>query len=734
MDRSVQPDQRVRELSNLVLKFRDDLRVSRQQLGGQSCYVIEDPINGHFFRVGEPEYDFISSLDGRRSVQDAIALCAERGTDAITESEAATICRWLVESQLAHTPEAASPDRLWEAARTRATRRRWYALNPLFIRIPLLNPDRLLSAAQPWVGWLASWPFFLLWLPVVLVGLFAVLLHWGEFAAGAQGILAAHNWLPLVAGWAALKLAHETFHGLACKRFGGHVPEYGITLIIFAPVPYADVSTAWRFPSRWQRIFVSAAGMYVELFLAAIAAIVWARSEPGMLAQAAYNLIVTATIGAVVFNGNPLMRFDGYYILADLVDIPNLYSHGQRFLADMARWLFFGTRPQPVPLSAGREWVVRVYAVLALAWRVLVCTSLLVAAYALFHGAGIVLAAAGVVAWYIVPLVQLIRYLARKDHPEPLNFRRAWGVAAGLVIAAYLVFGWVPWPGRASAPGVLDYWPLEIVRCESPGFVRGIHVRSAQRVTADQVLAQLENPELEHEITDLAVLIEQSRLRERGFRSAGEFSAAQVEARFRQTLQSQKAEKEKLLAGLTIRAPIAGVVLGRHLDSFQGAFVQRGTEILAVAGGPPREITLAIDESQARLFAERVGSSVTVYVASAEPIRLQGRLVSVTPYASKRLPHEALGAAAGGPLPVRPHTVSHEGDETALRWELLNPYVEATVRLSSPLPRGIRGGGRVRVSFPVFDETIGEHLLRGLVKWFREKLDQAFAKGAERPL
>ncbi len=193
-------------------------------------------------------------------------------------------------------------------------------------------------------------------------------------------------------------------HGLACARYGGRVRQAGVILVLFVPMAYVDVTSSWRFSSTWQRIVVATAGMYVELMVAAVAALIWSVSSPGAVSDLCFNVLFMAAVSTLLFNANPLMRFDGYYMLSDLVGLPNLASLGRTAVTDLARHGLLGVPSRGLPLTARAHFFVTAYGLAAWCWSLLVAAGLIMGAALLFHGAGIVLAAAGVVLWWGLPL------------------------------------------------------------------------------------------------------------------------------------------------------------------------------------------------------------------------------------------------------------------------------------------------------------------------------------------
>ena len=307
------------------IALRDDIRFRPQTFGGETCYILEDPTSSSFYRIGVAEYTLISLFDGRNTIADAMQYASTvLGRDAFTEQEVAAISRWLVDSGLAKTHTSAEPSRLHRKGEEHRERERWQWLNPIITKIPLFQPETILSRVSPLMMWLTTWPAFLVWVLAVFAAIHQLATHANRLELRLGQLLTPDNWFWLGLIWLGLKIVHELFHGLFCRKYGGEVREAGMVLIAFAPIFYVDVTASWRFPSKWQRILVAAAGMYVEIFIGAVAALVWIHSAPGLVNQLALNVLILSTITTILFNANPLMRFDGYYILSDLIEIPNL--------------------------------------------------------------------------------------------------------------------------------------------------------------------------------------------------------------------------------------------------------------------------------------------------------------------------------------------------------------------------------------------------------------------------
>ena len=362
-------DYQIRDLGRMVLALRNDLIFTPQMIDGQRGYVIEDPLKSKFYRVGIAEYKFISLLDGTTSVADALRLTAATLADeAFTQDEAATICKWLVDSGLAHTPESAQSGRLSDAADKADRAKTMQRINPICVRIPLIRPDRFLDAITPSIGWLFGPVGWTLALILALVAAVQLIVHADRFGSAVNGVFAPSRWIWLGVTWLGLKVVHEIAHGVVCKRYGGSVREGGLMFILLAPLAYVDVTSSWRFSSKWHRIYTAAAGMYIELIVASIAAIVWSHTEVGLLNDMAFNLVLMASLTTLVFNANPLMRFDGYYILSDFLQVPNLYPNGQQYLVYLGRRYLLGLKCASPRWCKGKDAIIKLYGVAAMFW------------------------------------------------------------------------------------------------------------------------------------------------------------------------------------------------------------------------------------------------------------------------------------------------------------------------------------------------------------------------------
>ena len=709
-------DFRTYELRQLRPRLRDDMSCAWQSYGGAECYILEDESRGSFFRIGLPEYTFLSLLDGRTSIGDAITQTVSvLGPDAFDEQQAAVICHWLAESKLL-APDGPGRDN-GEATKADAARvaRR---LNPLSMRLPLGCPEPLLSIFDGLLGGMFSLGGLLLWLAVMVAATWQLAPHSEQLWRESAVILSPHNWLWIALWGVGLKVIHEASHGLACQRFGGRVREAGLVFILLAPVPYVDLTSTWRLP-KWRRIVTSAAGMFAELLIAALAGILWANTTDELLRQHLLQLMLTASVVTLLFNANPLMRFDGYYILADLLELPNLAAHGQQTLIHSTKHWLLGVRTSSPTWPEGRTWLVAAYGVLSALWRTVVSASLIVAAAVWFEGAGIALAAGAVFAWFVQPLWRGLRFVllgSRFERPNRVRFLAITTCAAASL--AWMLTSVTAWHS-ISLPGVVESVDAAIVRAESPGFVEEVCVESGQAVREGDLLVRLSNHELETQRRQLVVEIERSELRSRTFQQVGELAARRAEDDNREGLRTKLAELDRSCDLLLVRAPRAGLVSASDLQSLLGSYVSPGRELLVIGNPDEKEIRVLVSQEQFEAASLSLDRVVHVRLID-DGLATTGTLHKLEPRATTRSPHPALCAGAGGPIATKIAS-SGSAARNCDSQELLEPHVIGYVSLDRAASQLLGSGQLATVRIAESPRPLGHWLLERGERWLTVK-------------
>jgi putative peptide zinc metalloprotease protein len=637
----------------LRIMLRPDLQVKRQLFRGEPWWVVCDGMNQQFFRLRPAAYRFLGRLDGRRTVEDIWKDgVAREPEDTPGQQEIVQLIAQLAEASLIQSERAGDSLRQFAQRQKRQRQQfRQQALNFLFLRIPLLDPDGLLTRLLPVWRVLLSRAGAVAWSVAVLFGLKLAFEHWDELRDHGQGVLAPANlgWLYLAS--IGLKLWHELGHGAICKRFGGEVRTFGVMLMVFLPLPYVDATASHGFRERYARVLTGAGGMIFELFAAAVAMVVWVYTAPGIVNQVAYNIIFLASVSTLVFNLNPLLRFDGYFILCDLIEMPNLGQRANRQLTFLLERYAFGL-PQLTAVGATpREvtWLAS-FGVASALYRVFVLWTVILFLGDRFFGLGLVLAAFGVLMWGVVPLGRFGRYLLTDGRLE-MRRPRVLAVSGFALAALLLLLGVVPMPNRFQMPGVVRADPATAVVSASDGVIAELFVQPGATVAAGEPLLRLENPNLESRRIALVASVEESEARRRYARESLPAQLAALDRRW-EAVRGQLAEVERQQAGLTVRAPHAGRWAAGGVDYPRGLFVPRGAGLGEIVGEGRFVFTAIVSQEEAaRIFSDPI-RQVRVRVAGEAGTTLVSPQWHILPGDQRRLPTAALGWQGGGGIAV----------------------------------------------------------------------------------
>ena len=741
------------EIGQARLRLRDGLRFTLHQNASLPWFLIEDEISGQYFRVGLPEYTLLSVLDGKKSLSEAVAeTSALLGGQAFGERQVANLCRWVIESGLAETDASRASRRIEEKRKKELTQKRISWLNPISFKFPLFNPDAYLTQLHRLTGWMFTVPAAIICSIMIIVAAVLLFAHWDEIFYQRIQTFSSNDFLWIVVSWVALRAIHETAHGLTCKNFGGEVPQTGILLLLLLPLPYVDVTSSWRFGSKYQRILTAAAGMMVELFVAAIAIFIWYQAEPGAIRYHAENVIFVATIGSILFNANPLMRFDGYYILADFVEIPNLYQNGRQYVKQWMKWAFLATAKPKLIESGRRARMIKVYGFLSTIWFFLITVSLMLGAAGLLDGIGLIVALVGAFLWFGIPIIRFVKMFLRSNEEqiEPINRVRFLWMSTACVVALLLA-GWLlPGPSVFTAPVVIEYETQTDVRSEVSGFLKEISVDAGMMVAAGDVIARLENRELELEQKSITVNIREAELRAVTRLNASEIAAWQVEQESLDALNKRLTELNEQLEMLTVLAPHSGVVLSSELDSKAGTFIRPGDSIMEI-GVPSRKRAIAmVKQSDSVWLREKKLKQIRadVEILGTWKETTIGIVDSMQPRAQDHVPHPALAATYGGPLSVIERSQVDESEsvttgmvrgtgrqrrglggelidkanEPYSNLKLVTPRVKVALKLDQESRDRLAPGQIGYAHFRSRNQSLGPYFVSNIYNWFRTRI------------
>jgi putative peptide zinc metalloprotease protein len=671
---------------NLRPRMRPTAQISRQYYRGERWYVVRDPAGNQFHRLSDPAYRFVGLLDGSRTVGEAWDLVGgQLADDAPTQPEVIQILSQLFSANLIETdvtPDSAVVLKRQKMHFKRKMQQRM--MNLLFPRIPVWDPDTFIKTWMPVIRAGLNWVGAVVWLAVIIFAVASIAPMWKELQASAQHAIDPGNWAWLWITFVVVKFIHEMGHAFSCRRFGGEVHEVGIMLLVLVPTPYVDASSAWAFPNKWKRIFVGAGGMIFELFVAAICALIWKATQgsgsAGLVNQLAYNTMLIASVSTIVFNANPLLRYDGYYMLSDFWEIPNLQRKASEYtLGLVKRHIFRVKQQQPLP-PAWQRVQLFVYSIASSCYRIFVSLAI---AYMLFYTlppevkiVGLLMGAGAITMFLCVPAFKLIKYLSTE--PELHRKRgRAWAFTGVVAAAVALLVGVVQFPVTVRAEGVLEAAERSKLFIETPGFVEDIRVKDGDHVNAGDVLMVLVNrqEQLSLEQQEIELEIVQKQIAEA--RAAGDPAYQAFLERQTRLTNNYNIQKDRV-ARLTIKAPITGRLVSPELANMKGSYLPPSQQIAEITASDRLEAFVVIDQGDIERLKSKGGYKAELRVVGDVPtvVSVDERNIRTDPAATNRVRSATLTHAGGGER--APAANDPQGSTTT------TPQFEARITFDNP--------------------------------------------------
>ncbi|HKY73437.1 MAG TPA: efflux RND transporter periplasmic adaptor subunit [Nitrospira sp.] len=692
-------------VASLTPRLRNHANLHRHRYRGQLWYVLHDRSNERFHRFSPAAFAFIGLMDGRRSVQEIWELASTRlGDEAPTQPEVVLLLSQLHASDVLQCdipPDTTELLERYEKQQQRKWQRR--LVNFFAWQFPLIDPERFLQQFVPLVRPFFSWWGTVLWCLIVWPALFVGTAHWTDLTANLVDRLTAPNNLVLL--WLlfpVIKVLHEFGHAFAVKAFGGEVHEMGLMLLVLSPVPYVDASASTAFPNKWQRTIVGGAGMVVELFIAAIALYIWVSVEPGTVRTLAYNTILIASISTVVFNANPLLRFDGYYILADFLEIPNLRQRANTYLGYLCERYLFGTADAHAPHAPNGErmWCVA-YAVSSFVYRVLVVVAIFLYLTDQLFLLGVVFGGMTFFTWFALPLGKGLKYLFTSPRLRRVR-GRAVAVSTAMAAVAVVMLALFPVPFRTRAEGIVWIPDEAFVRAEVDGFVQNVVAEPGATVKPGDLLMVCRDPEITKEVKFLQAQLQEvhARIREQTVADLVKAKMLEEEQRYIEERLARARERE---ADLVIRSKTHGTFVLPKAEDIPGRFMKRGELLAHIVDVNTITVRTIVDQNDIDLIRREM-RTVQVRLAErlAEP--MEATLKRLVPAASEELPSPALGSEGGGQVSLDPR--DPKGQKALKRLFQLD--------LELPAQHGlINVGGRVYVRFDHGWDSL-------LAQWYRQ--------------
>ena len=643
-------------------RLRHGVQALHRPLRGRAWVLLLDPVTQRFHRMSPQVWGVLQLLDGRRTLDEIwAAACAipERASAqaahaAISQTDLLQLMSSLHANDLLQSqvsPDASEVFERYQKQSKQRVKQSW--LNPLNIKLPLLHPDAWFERHAVLARRIISWPVLLLWLVVVLPAAALAWQHWTALTENlSDRVLAASNVALLWLTYPLVKAVHEWAHGLAVKAFGGTVREIGLMFMVFTPVPYVDATSSYRFPSKWARALVAAAGIMAELMLGAIALYVWLLAEPGLVTAVAFNVVLIAGVSTVLINGNPLMRYDGYFIACDLLEVPNMGQRATQYCTYLLDRYGFGARDAQPPLQVqGERALLLVYGLVSPVYRMVITFGLIwfVATEYLFVGT--LMAVMALWSALVQPVWKGWKHLrdgaslARRRDPA---LRRS--VLALLLLAGFV--GLVPLPFHSVHQAVVWVPDEAIVRATANGHVLRALVQPGATVAVGDTLLELENPVLSADVgvaaAGLAQVQAQLRQAEVGARAKAVALRDELASR-----TAKLADVQSRLAGLDVRATSAGRWVPKANTEQAGRYVKRGEVLGYVVSGASQVVRTAVPQEDMDLIRSGL-RGVQVRLDQAIRVPVDAQLKRQVPGGDFELVSSALGTSGGGEIAVDP--------------------------------------------------------------------------------
>ncbi len=529
-----------------------------------------------------------------------------------------------------------------------------YIASPTSLRFPLFDPDTFLERTMILVSPLFGWFGALLWLSVVIYGLLLAGVHWGELTSNVTDrVLSLENVLILSLVYPIFKAFHEFGHGYAVKRWGGEVHEMGIMLLVFVPIPYVDATSSYSFSDKKKRMLVGAAGILVELFLAALAVVVWVNAGPGTVRAVAYNMMIIGGVSTLLMNGNPLIRYDAYYILSDFLEIPNLAARSSEYLGYfIKRRLLCISEVQTTARSAGEACWLAFYGVASFVYRIFIMTAIILFIAGKFFLIGVLIALWTLLSFIVFPLKKLIEHMSSDPLMQHYRVRSllAGAMTVALLLSTVMV---VEIPTFTVVEGV-TWIPIESqVNAGADGFVTHFLAAPNSVVRRGTPLILCEAQKLDKEVNVLKGNLGEVEARYQ-LSTVTDRAAAEV---LKEELIKSKADLARArerVSGLLIRSPADGVFLLPQAEDLPGRFVKKGAPLGYVVDFSHSVVRIVVEQDDVELIRNRT-RKIEARLAGNLATVIPAVVVREVPAASNELPSMALSVSGGGSIALDPN-------------------------------------------------------------------------------
>ncbi len=705
---------------HLRVKLRRDLIVQPQFYEGMTHYVVKDPIALKYFRFKIEEYFLLEQFDGTKTLLDVKKAFERKYRPQTISMEDLT--RFSAQLHEAGIVQIDSPDQA-KALIARRRKNKWkkvwqFLANILYIKIPVLDPEKLLSGMYPYFRWIFTRYFTTFSVGMMLAALTLVISQWSTFTQRMPDFQSFFNWHTIFYFWCSLaivKIIHEFGHGLTAKHFGGEVHEMGMLFLVLTPALYCDVTDSWLLPSKWKRIWISAAGIYVECLLASIAAFVWFNTEQGLLNSLCLATMIICSVNTILFNANPLLRYDGYYVMSDWLEIPNLRIKSTQFFTYLFQEKVLGLEiPVQSYMPRSRRSLFVSYAVCSYLYRIVVTFSILFFIYQFLKpyklgSISAIMAVCSLIPLVGMPLYQMVKFARTPGRMRKVKKARAASFAAVFValVAGILL---IPTPLRVQGTLVLMTARPKLVYAEVEGRLVEMKVRDGEWVPKGAILATLSNPEKIRERMELQERQAVNFHKALWFGYSPDHESKLLALQHHQMANDLETAIEKVndqIGKLTLYAERDGNVMGVPHPETTGQWLKPGKPFCEVGDPHFLEAHMILDQSDIDLVRRDRRAWIKIY-GDAEVTR-RSYVAEVAPKNRDEIPVELSNLAEG--------EIATKQDEKTGKVKPLTAVYEVIIPVNNSklaLQPGLRGFAKIDGG----THTLGWWLWRLITKTF----------------
>ena len=642
-------------ISEVKLSLPSHVRVHQHNYRKTVWYVLRDETTGKHHRFNQAAYNFIRQIDGRRTISEIWqALNEELGDDAPTQDDVIRLLGTLHFANFLHTNLTADIEKLVD--RRNKERKQLFKTrfgNPLALRFALLDPDNFLAKYLPYVAPLFTRIAGVIALIIIIFAALQMLRNWEILSNYAvENAMSPYNLFLMWLVYPVIKIVHELGHGFAVKKWGGEVHELGIMLLVLMPVPYVDASAASSFRSKYKRMLVGAAGIIVELLLAAIALLIWLNIQQGLVSDLLFNVMLIGGVSTLLFNGNPLLKFDGYFVLADAVEIPGLGVRANKYYGYLIQRYIFNVQSLESPIMARGEslWFI-VYAAAAFVYRLFLMVAITLFVANQYFFVGIALAIWALFMQAVMPVYKWLKHLF--SSPVLMQRReRAIAVTAVFLVCISAIIFMIPVPLNTVTEGVVWMPEKSHVRARAAGFIDSVLVRPGDLVTKGSQLIVTSDPLVKAELKLLKAQYRELEIKHAALANE-DIVQAQIALEEMNLIQGKIDFIAKQLDELVMQSAEDGVFVMSNANEMQGYFVKQGDPVAYVINYDEVNVRVVVPQNAIGLVRQNV-EQVEVRFAGKINKTYKTTISREIPAATYKLPSKALAQQGGGTIQTDP--------------------------------------------------------------------------------